>query len=85
MNIGWFHQTYQTGEWDGFNDSGIETFREDPLPNLARETIQNAIDARLPNSAPITVSFRVTHIQPKMIPNFEEFSNVLKKCSKEKK
>lgn len=84
MNTGWYHQTYQTGEWDGFNDSGIETFREDPLPNLARETIQNAIDARLSSDSPITVSFGINHIKPNTMPGFEQFLKALQQCAKEK-
>ena len=84
MNTGWYHQTYQTGEWDGFNDSGIETFREEPLLNLARETIQNAIDARLSNNAPVTVYFGIEHVKPDTIPDFEQFIKTLRQCAKEK-
>lgn len=84
MSTGWYHQTYQTGEWDGFNDSGIETFREDPLLNLARETIQNAIDARLVSNSPITVAFGINHIKTDTIPDFEQFAETIRQCADEK-
>lgn len=83
MKIGWHHQTYQTGEWDGFNDSGIETFRDDPLLHLARETIQNAVDARLSNKKPISVSFNIHTIETKTIPGFNELHNAVKACALE--
>ena len=84
MNIGWYHQVYKTGEWDGFNEAGIETFRNDPLLHLARETIQNSIDARLSNDTPIIVSFRAKNVATKSIPDYDEFYNTVKSCANEK-
>ena len=45
--IGWYHPIDESDQWDGFHDSGIEHFRGRPIMHLAREAIQNAIDARL--------------------------------------
>ena len=84
MSTGWYHQTYQTGEWDGFNDSGIEPFRDDPLLNLARETIQNSIDARLETDSPIIVSFSKHDIKTDSIPGFEQLALAIRACSSEK-
>jgi len=84
MSTGWYHQTFQTGEWDGFNDSGIETFRDDPLLNLARETIQNSIDARLTKDLPITVSFSKLEVKTDSVPGGEQFSRAIHACASEK-
>ncbi len=41
----WFFPKDDSDQFDGFNDSGINTFTGNPICHLAREINQNAIDA----------------------------------------
>ena len=41
----WHHPVDGADQTEGFNDAGIETFAGAPIYNLARETVQNAMDA----------------------------------------
>ena len=34
-----------SGEWDGFNDAGMEHFTGSPFAGLGREVSQNVLDA----------------------------------------
>ncbi len=43
--IGWRFPPTNGGAGDGFNDSGIAHFKGSPISSLARETIQNSLDA----------------------------------------
>jgi len=43
--IGWNFPSNNHGQKAGLNDSGIETFLGTPLQSLAREVVQNSIDA----------------------------------------
>ena len=81
MQIGWYHQKYQTGEWDGFNDPGIETFRDEPLVQLARETIQNALDAKGGSNCPVKIVFQNNSIVTESIPCFDEYTNIIRSCA----
>ena len=81
MQINWYHQTYKTGEWDGFNEPGIETFLDEPLVQLARETTQNAIDARRDVNCPVKIVFRANSFATDSIPNFNAYSNIINSCA----
>lgn len=41
----WVFPVDNADQWDGFNESGINTFSGSPITHLAREVIQNSIDA----------------------------------------
>ena len=43
--IGWHFPPTSGGREDGFNDPGAAHFSGAPLSSLARETIQNSLDA----------------------------------------
>lgn len=78
MNIGWHHSKYESDRWDGFNVSGIEHFRGNPLLHLAREVIQNAIDAR--DDKKIKVRFKMQEVETSTIPNLDELQNNMNQC-----
>lgn len=66
--IGWRFPPTNGGLGAGFNDSGIAHFNGAPLASLARETIQNSLDARLEaSSEPVHVSFELIGIKPELI------------------
>ena len=53
--IGWRFPPTNGGQADGFNDPGIAHFNGLPLTSLARETIQNSLDARGTLGTPVHV------------------------------
>lgn len=59
-DIGWRFPLVDGGNQDGFRDAGIETFRgAEGYSGLARETIQNSLDARRDEDAPVEMAFEV--------------------------
>lgn len=77
-NVGWYHPNDESDQWDGFNDSGIEQFRGNPIVHLAREINQNAIDAA--DSGTVEVTFRLHEVDPSSIPNFDQYKENLEDC-----
>ncbi len=67
-------------EWEGFNHAGIEHFRGNPLGSLAREVIQNSLDA--PVRVPVIVEFQLHKRPTKELPGIAEFRNAFEACSK---
>ena len=63
-DIGWRFPPTNGGRIDGFNDPGIAHFTGAPLASLARETIQNSLDASLAPDEPVHVSFELINVQP---------------------
>ena len=52
------------GRVDGFNDPGTAHFSGFPYSSLARETIQNSLDARDRHDEPVHVSFEMIELSP---------------------
>lgn len=68
-DIGWRFPLNDGGLEDGFNDSGIETYRGRIYENLARETIQNSLDAANSESdQPVRVAFQYFEISSEKFP-----------------
>lgn len=57
--IGWRFPPTNGGISTGINDPGMAHFTGQPLASLARETIQNSLDARLDQNQPVHVSFEL--------------------------
>lgn len=57
--IGWTFPPTGGGAADGFNDASIAHFKGSPISSLARETIQNSLDARSSSNEPVHVSFEL--------------------------
>ncbi len=68
----WKFQINSSGETQGWNDNGIQTFRHNILKSLAREIIQNSIDARQNNGGPVRVDFRLERLSKISIPGVDE-------------
>ena len=62
--IGWRFPPTNGGMGDGFNHSGIAHFAGAPLASLARETVQNSLDAGLAPDEPVHVSFELIDLHP---------------------
>ena len=65
--IGWRFPPTSGGRVDGLNDPGIAHFTGSPLVSLARETIQNSLDASLTLDTPVHVSFELITVRPESI------------------
>lgn len=59
QDIGWHFPPTGGGEAAGWNHPGIAHFRGHPVDSLARETIQNSLDAWVPLGDPVHVSFEL--------------------------
>ena len=62
--VGWSFPPTNGGKEDGWNDPGIATFTGAPLSSLARETIQNSLDARKSEASPVEVVFELIAVNP---------------------
>lgn len=72
---GWYFPPTVGGQETGFHDSGIATFEGERLDSLAREVIQNSLDAGC--SFPVSVSFE---IKQGYLPGSHEFLEILRQC-----
>ena len=76
----WYFPSTDHGENDGFADSLLEYFQGDHEKYIARETIQNAVDARLDYDKPVSVVFERLSIPASSLPGHGEFLNRLNRC-----
>lgn len=74
----WYFPPDNSGQFDGFNDSGIETFLGNPICHLAREINQNSLDAG--NGNIVDVRFMKREIATSEIPNFKELKDSFTSC-----
>ena len=72
----WFFPVADGGTKYGLNDSGVETFLDDTLESLVRESIQNSLDAKNTYSnGPVLVEFRFDAISSDDIPGKDYLVN----------
>lgn len=60
--IGWKFPPLGGGEGQGFEHAGMAHFQGNLLGSLAREVIQNSLDARLDHTKPVDVTFEMKNI-----------------------
>ena len=75
----WHFPTTDGGEEDGINDPGIETFEGNHERFVARESIQNSIDARKDKKQPARVHFERCDIPLAEIPGLDELRGVIER------
>ena len=80
--IGWVFPPTNGGRADGYNDPGIAHFNGAPLSSLARETIQNSLDAPGPSNMPVHVSFELIDLPLKDIGG-DELRSAIDACIRE--
>ena len=80
--IGWQFPPTNGGRVDGFNDPGIAHFSGSPMSSLARETIQNSMDARGTLEEPVHVSFELVDLPPDHIGR-DELADAIDACKLE--
>ena len=79
-NTNWLFPKNTPGRWEGINDGDAEHFLKNPIGSLAREIIQNSLDARV-NSDPVIVSFDLFSINASEFPNLDQLKEKLIKAS----
>lgn len=67
-----------SGQWDGFNDPGIEHFTGNRLQHLGREVPQNTIDAKLGDPARLVV--RLIKVSAKLLPGRADLADAVARC-----
>ena len=70
-------------EGEGLNDAGIETYRDDPYPAIARETSQNSRDAdrfKGDPKKPVRLVFRRFEIRADQLPDLAAYKQAAKDC-----
>lgn len=72
-------------EEEGLADAGIETFRGAPLAGLARESVQNSMDAaafrgNAKEDAPVKVVFELQNIRSEDVPGIGQLTRAFRAC-----
>jgi len=79
--IGWTFAPNGNGRLEGISESGIETYKGNPIESLAREVIQNSLDAAKDiNINPVKVEFELFTIYANDFPGYNNYMSILKKC-----
>ena len=73
----WNFPSNNFGQEFGLNDAGIETFTGTKYTSLAREVIQNTIDARDDHSLPVKVEFSLHTISSDFIPGLKGLIEIM--------
>ena len=77
----WKFSSASHGEIVGLNDAGITMFSIDIFNSLAREIIQNSIDARTTDNKPVKVEFNSFSISVNEFPGKKRFESILGYCN----
>ena len=80
MSIGWNFPSNNFGTIKGISEAGIETFRGSLFQSLAREICQNSLDARVDNTAPVYLEFKLTDVPKNSIDGFGELYKAIQLC-----
>ena len=75
----WNFPSNNYGQIFGISDSGVETFKGNPIKSLAREICQNSLDATLENGKPTRIEFKTFEISPDKIPDYLSLKDSLKR------
>ena len=78
--MSWRFPPNDGGPHQGINDAGVQTFTGDTARFLAREALQNAIDARRNLQYPVEASFDLLEMPPSEIPGKPELLKTFAAC-----
>jgi hypothetical protein len=79
-DLKWHFPILDGGEDDFFNDPLQEHFQGDVEYYIARETIQNALDARDDDNKPVLVDFEILELPGRELPGYPELSAFIDAC-----
>ena len=77
----WFFAPDGGGEAHGFHNAGVETFKGNTERYLAREAIQNSVDARNDLSLPVKVDFQLVELDRDDILGMDDLQKTIKRCA----
>ena len=79
--IGWQFPLNNSGQEHGPQNSGVETFLNEPLKSLAKEICQNSCDARDDAlNQPVEVHFDLERWEPADVPGLAELQHAISQC-----
>ena len=80
-NLSWCFSPLGAGNKVGVNDAGIGIFKKRPYIGLAKEILQNVLDAKDPAiKGPARACFEIISIGQEDLPGRERLSEVIKRC-----
>ena len=83
MSADWIFPSSNGGTYDGFNDAGIETYTGARYDGLAREIIQNSLDAAVDDEGMVTVEFDLVNISQEDFPGRATLLKTMQRCQEE--
>ena len=78
-NIGWHFPPTGGGTYDGYNDAGVAHFDGAHENTLARETLQNSLDAQEESGKPVEVEFEIRQIDSSTL-GLDELGKAVNAC-----
>lgn len=78
----WTFADNNGGEEGGFHHAGVETFKGNFERYLAREVIQNSLDARANHKSPVTVNFERLDLKAADVPDADGLGAAFCLCAK---
>jgi len=79
--MNWVFPKNDGGRDSGFHDAGVETFKGNFDRYLARELIQNSLDARLDPDKPVHVKFELLSLERSKIPGMDYLQATFDRCA----
>lgn len=79
--MSWVFPRNDGGRDSGFHDAGVETFRGNFDRYLARELIQNSLDARYNYEKPVHVKFELLKLNRKKVPGMDHLQATFGRCA----
>ena len=76
----WIFPPTGGGKEDGFNDPGVNTFVGDYEKYVAREAIQNVLDAKQPDAEKVRIRFDLRKIDASAVPGHDELVRIIASC-----
>lgn len=77
----WVFPKNEGGRDSGFHDAGVETFKGNFDRYLARELIQNSLDARSDSNNPVHVKFELLSLDKEQIPGINSLRLTFRRCA----
>ncbi|MES0032097.1 hypothetical protein [Mesorhizobium sp. M0040] len=81
-SVGFEFPLDSSGQWDGFNEPGMEHFAGNPLEHLGREAVQNSLDARISPEHPARVTFSLIEVPTTEMPGLAELRDAIAQCGR---
>lgn len=79
--MNWVFPKNDGGRDSGFHDAGVETFKGNLDRYLARELIQNSLDARLDPARPVHIRFELLSLERAQVPGMDYLQETFGRCA----